>query len=98
MADIFSSLCTKATVTVPAVCFDLMRSLRTVFGDTLAMRVEDVIKEIQRHYVPLAAKGKEELQELLHYLSVMGMVSQLTTSRYNTFCKTAICMIGQQNT
>ena len=79
------SLCTKATVKVPAVCFTLMQSLRTIFGDTLAMKVEDVTKEIQHHCLPPEAKGNEELQELLGYLSVMGMVSQLPTSRYNTF-------------
>ena len=73
---------TKATVKVPAVCFDLMQSLRTIFGDTLAMKVEDVTKEIH-HYLPLAARGNEELQGLLHYLSVMGMVSQLTINSFS---------------
>ena len=64
----------KATVQVPAICFDLMQPLRAIFGDTLAMKAEEVIREIQQRY-PHLAKGSEELRDLLRYLSVMGMVS-----------------------
>ena len=51
-----------------------MNALRSTFGGKLAMKVEEVISKIQDQY-PSLAKGSDELQELLRYLSVMGMVS-----------------------
>ena len=63
-------------VKVPVVCFDLMRALRVVFGGKVAMKVDEVLSEIQQHQYPsLVRRDSAELKELLSYLSIMGMVS-----------------------
>ena len=62
-----------------------MQSLRTIFGDMLAMKVEEVVVKIQ-HHCPSLYRGSDELMDLLSYLSIMGMVSQCALIRMMHMC------------